>query len=176
MMAGFIIAILVVVFSYGVSQLMNQKELEFIIDNPTNEKIQVQIDEQHYEVEANSFKIITLEPGKHLLDGKHTFTYDFIHHGVINPTKSTYYLYKRFYGSVAKKDSVFQHAPTINMKGKEYLFTDTVSDYFIQDFYYNLNEDFPDWTNSQKDSLKIDARKKIFRKAAFEDFYKKEIE
>ncbi|MFV0237772.1 MAG: hypothetical protein ACK5HU_04460 [Flavobacteriales bacterium] len=174
MMTGFVIAILVVVFSYGISKLMNQKKLEFIIDNPTSEKIQVQIDEQHYEIAAKSFKKIELEKGDHLLNGKHSFTYDFIHHGVINPTKSTYYLYKRFYGSVAKKDSIFQHAPFLKVNKKKYLFTDTISAYFIQDFYYNLNEDFPNWTNSQKDSLKIDARKKIFRKEDFENFYKKE--
>ncbi len=174
MITGFVIAIIVVIFSYGVSQLMNQKELEFIIDNPTNEKIQVQIDDQEYEVDANSFKIIKLELGDHVLNGQHKFTYDYIHHGVINPTKSTYYVYKRYYGSVAKKDSIFQNAPTLNIDGEKYQFTDTISDYFIQDFYYNLNEDFPSWTNSQKDSLKIDARKKIFRKVAFEDFYKKE--
>ncbi len=176
MITGLVIAIIVVVFSYVGSQFMNQKELEFIIDNPTSETIKVQLDDKEYEVEANSFKVIDLEVGEHVLNGKDVFTYDFIHHGVLNPTRSTYYMYKRYYGSVAKKDSIFEHAPVLKLEGKEYKFTDTVSHYFIQDFYYNLNEDFPSWTNSQKDSLKIDSRKKIFRKDDFEKFYQKEQE
>lgn len=175
MITGLVIAIAVVVFSYIVSQFMNQKQLEFIIDNPTSEAIEVQLDNEKHTIEANSFKVVELEVGKHMLNGKDMFTYDFIHHGVINPTRSTYYLYKRYYGSVAKKDSIFEHAPVLKIDGKEYRFTDTVSHYFIQDFYYNLNEEFPNWTNSKKDSLKIDSRKKIFRKDDFEAFYKKEV-
>lgn len=176
MLTGLMIAVLVVIFSYVVSHFMNQKELEFIIDNPTSEKISVQIDDQNHVIEAHSFKIIGLETGEHTLNGEHKFIYDFIHQGVLNPTRSTYYIYKRFYGSVAKKDSVFQNAPVLKIADKEYRFTDTISAYFIQDFYYNLNENFPDWTNSQKDSLKIDSRKKIFRKEDFEVFYKKEVD
>ncbi len=174
MITGLVIAIVVAVFSYVVALFMNQKELEFIIDNPTSEKISVQIDDKKYDIEARSFKTIELEKGEHVLNGKHKFTYNFIHHGVLNPTRSTYYLYKRFYGSVAKKDSIFQNASVLKIADKEYRFTDTISDYFIQDFYYNLNENFPDWTNSKKDSLKIDSRTKIFRKKDFEAFYKKE--
>ncbi len=171
---GFLFAVIAVIASYGLSQFMNKKKLEYIIDNPTSQKIKVKVDDNSYDIEPFSFKKIELNIGEHILNNEHKFRRGHILHGVINPTKSTYYMYKRYYGSVANRDSVFSNAPIINIKNIDYKFTDTVSSYFIQDFYYNLDEVFPSWTNSQKDSLNIDSRKKIFRKNDFINFYKTE--
>ncbi len=175
---GFVIAILLVLISYFIAQFLNKKKLNFIIDNPTDKSITVNIDDKVYDIKANSSKIIQLNSGRHLLNGKHYFNYNFIHQGVINPTRATYYIHKRFYGSVHKKDSIFKHTPPLQIGGRYYQFTDTVSGYFIQDFYYNLNENFPRLTHSKriKDTLNIDARKKIFREKDFKIFYDKEQE
>ena len=176
MLIGMVGALLLVVLSLIIPRFFQQKKLDFIIDNPTHQTIEVQIDAEKYTLKPLEQVVVSLKTGTHILNQKDTFNIDFIHHGVINPTRSTYFLYKKYYGSVAKRDSIFKNALILDWKGKKIQFTDTTSAVFIQDFYYNLNEDFPAWTNanSVKDSLKNDSRVKIFRENDFQNFYKNE--
>lgn len=174
---GFIIATLICVVSYWVYFDYIQKKDFQIIDNPTKETLNVTIDNKKYIVAPNQSLEIELASGKHTMlvtdnNGSEILpSTQFSSHkerGLINPTLSRYYIYGMPYGPKVNKDSIFKNLKT-TFKGKTYLGDLKIdSAIYSEDFYYNINENYPDLTlKSENETL----RTKIFREGDFKQFY-----
>lgn len=147
----------------------------YVIDNPSDQTINMKIDDVDYTIASQQFVRVDLEKGKHTLkfnyNGKAVDTVIQIRKasGLFNPTLSDYYVFTRPYGYRENKDSLFtsQH---ISIDNKAYLGMITKEEtLFIEDFYYNLDQDYP------KIFLKSGEKKtdlsKIFSKEGFKQFY-----
>jgi len=125
---GGILVLLFVVLAfvgYGYYELVWKAKINgsTLIDNPTNKALIVTIDNQQYEVPANTFLKVDLEMGHHKIDCK---DYNiagedlYLHpteYSVINPTKSTYVIYNIIY---TKKDLKSQFK-AYAVEGREFI-------------------------------------------------------
>ncbi|RZJ65835.1 MAG: hypothetical protein EOO47_25645 [Flavobacterium sp.] len=108
---------------YGYYELVLKAKLNgaTLIDNPTAQAINVKIDDQTYDVPANSFIKVELALGMHKIDCKafgienQDLNLDPTEYGVINPTKSKYVTYNIIY---TKKDLKDQFKP-YQVEGRE---------------------------------------------------------
>ena len=148
-----------------------------MIDNPTKQTLNIMIDNNEYIVSAGQNITIELGVGNHKIEAKNDLdsiilpTTNFevkSSRGLINPTKSVYFIYGMPYGPNVNKDSIFSTLKT-SYQGKTYA-GDVVVDsaIYTENFYYNLNEDFPKLTLKSENSV---LRKKIFREEDFKQFY-----
>ena len=147
----------------------------YIIDNPTDKSLKINIDEEQYTLAPQQF--IRLEIAK----GKRKIKYDFNGvsvdtiieirraSGLINPTLTDYYIFTRPYGNRPNKDSIFT-SQNIAIDNKAYLgIISKNQNLYMEDFYYNLDQDYPKLfirNNDKKTDLS-----KIFRKEDFKQFY-----
>lgn len=174
---GFLIALLICVISLWVYFSYIEKESYHVIDNPTDKNLKVTIDEQNYMLAPMQQIEINLTPGNHTVSAiAENDTTSFPGRnfevknarGLINPTLSRYYIYGLPYGPKVNKDSIFRNLKT-TFQGKTYMGDLRIdSAVYTEDFYYNLNEEFPSLTlKSENETL----RRKIFREIEFKQFY-----
>ena len=179
---GFIIALLICVASLWIYFTFLQKKSYHLIDNPGKNSLLVQIDENEYNIAPGQFVQVALSMGEHTISTKiENDTLPLIQRafvvadkrGLLNPTLSRYYIYGMPYGPKVNKDSIFANLKT-EFKGKTYLGDLRIdSAIYTEDFYYNINEEFPAMTlQSENDTL----RRKIFREDDFKQFYFKNYE
>lgn len=95
----FIISLLSILLSGCFSQPTAQ---DFWVDNPTNREITIKIDEQEYNIPANSGTFVNLSWGKHQLqyhkEQLHFFVQDNqSNQAFINPTQSNYVIFRMIY-------------------------------------------------------------------------------
>ncbi|MDO5654775.1 MAG: hypothetical protein Q4G27_01385 [Flavobacteriaceae bacterium] len=179
---GFIIALFVTIISLWIYFNYIQKKNYQLIDNPTQQTLQVQIGDNQYIVAPGQQLQISLPTGQYNIQTQtlnDTLSYPQTsfevtkQRGLINPTLATYYIYGMPYGPRVNKDSIFENLKT-TFKGKTYSGDLQIdSAVYTENFYYNMNENFPGLTiKSENEAL----RKKIFRENDFKQFYFKNYE
>ncbi|MGI9525722.1 MAG: hypothetical protein ACR2MS_01285 [Weeksellaceae bacterium] len=176
-LVGFIIALLICAISLWIYFSFIQRKNIQLIDNPTGVSIQVEINNQSYSIAPDQYVEVNLKKGKYTIAVKSevdslnlpetTFTVN-TQRGVINPVRANYFIYGMPYGPTVNKDSIFSQR-NLTYAGKTYAGDVRLdSSIYIENFYYNLNEDFPPVAlKSENNSL----RRKIFREAEFKQFY-----
>ncbi len=176
---GFVVALMVAVFAFGIYFLFLAKENSYLVDNPTSNTYYFKINNgnekiitggQYVEVELNEGKnsIKEFDDKKSLLSDS-AFNVNKVR-GLVNISHSDYYIHRQYYGYDLKKDSLLTALGQTEIDGKKYyggpkhfnkLYTD--------DFYYNIDEDYD---NVVKNIDTIESRVKIFRKQDFLNYYK----
>ena len=151
-----------------------KKENYYYLDNPTKNEIEVSVDNKKYLIKPETFEKIELKKGKHAIKIQHsTFSLDtflFVNdvNGVINPSLSDYYIYKKYYGYRKNKDSIIDALSKVKIDETYYRGAIVhCHDLTIEGFDYGLDESFPKII--QKDTL--NDRKKIYRKKDFVALY-----
>lgn len=173
-LAGFIIALVIVAICYLIYGLFLEKKDSYLITNPSETQIEIQLDGKTLIIAPKQTTNIELAKGKHRLNfelnGQQTDTTFMLTraNAIINPTKSDYFVFTRPYGPNRNVDSLFNtHTLTIDEKvyhGNIKKFNDL----FIQDFYYNLDQDYPTFFLKRGEEVDL---KKIFSKDDFIQFY-----
>lgn len=171
---GLLLTIGIVMVSYMVYILFLEKKDSYLIANPSEESLQIKIDEQKYTIAPKQTTEIKLSPGTHRINfdyqGKTTDTVFDVqyYNGLINPTRADYYVFTRPYGAARNRDSLFT-SQTLAIDEKVYYGNIKHSDdLYIQGFYYNLNHDFPKFFIRKGEHVDVS---KIFSKEDFKQFY-----
>jgi hypothetical protein len=172
---GLIIAVSFAVLSMMMYFWFLKKDNYFVMDNPTSSKIEVEWNSKKIILSPFEIKKIEVNEGSNRLffkekNGNQLDTILNIKglRGVINPTKTTYYIFTQLYGVVKNKDSIMLSQSTI-IKDKVYFGNiKKDSSLFIQDFYFNLDEPYQKLI---KNIDTIEKRKKIFREKEFINYY-----
>lgn len=171
---GLIITIGIVAISYLIYALFLNKKDSYLIANPSGESIELFIDEKSFVIAPNQITPIELSPGSHSMkfqyDGQQIDTVFEVkfHNGLINPTKSDYYIFTRPYGAGRNRDSLFT-SQTITIDEK--VFYGNIqhqNSLYIQGFYYNLDQDYPKVFMNKGEDIDVS---KIFSKEDFKQFY-----
>ncbi len=158
-----------------------KKENYFYLDNPSKKIVKVKVNKIYFDIPPASFLKIKLKKGKHLISiqkdnerVKDTFFVVNDVNGVVNPTFSSYYIYKKIYGYRKNKDSIINAQKILTIDGISYKGDiEESKNIIISNFDFGLDESFP--TIIHKDS--ITDRKKIYRKEDFiSEFYNLKIE
>ena len=165
-----ILGVIVIIYNL----FLNKKD-GYVIDNPTDQTINIKISDANYTIAPQQNVRIDLDLGKHTIQydykGKNVDTVIQIRRasGVINPTLQDYYVFTRPYGHRENVDSIFK-SRHIAIDNKAYLGIITKEQgLYIEDFYYNLDQDYP--RIFLKSSDKTTDLSKIFRKEDFKQFY-----
>lgn len=165
-----ILGVIVLIYNFVLS-----KPDGYVIDNPSDNTINMRIDERDFTIAPQQFVRIDLPKGEHTLkfqyNGKQVDTVIEIRRsaGLINPTLSDYYVFTRPYGVRENKDSIFK-SRNIAIDNKAYLGNIFKADkMYEEDFYYNLDQKYP--KVFIKNSEKKTDLSKIFRKEDFKQFY-----
>ncbi|MDR1877261.1 MAG: hypothetical protein LBQ84_06520 [Flavobacteriaceae bacterium] len=181
---GLLVAISLCVISVLIYKFFIEKNDEFLLDNPTEDTINVIFNGENYLLASGQTLKVSVHQGKNTIssvsgkDGKAIlkdtfFTLEKTNRGLINPTGSTYYTFRRYYGHIKNIDSLYKANKTI-IGGKEYVGEiKEYKDLVLQDFYFNVNEDFPKVIN-KVDTM--ESRVKLFRKTQFLEFYQSTFE
>lgn len=165
-----LLGVIVLVYNFVLS-----KPDGYVIDNPSDQTINIKIDDNDYTIASQQFARVDLEKGKHTvkydINGKKVDTVIQIRRasGLFNPIGKDYYVFTRPYGHRENVDSIFA-SRNIAIDNKAYLGLITKEEgLYIEDFYYNLDQDYP------RIFLKSDDKKtdlsKIFNKEDFKQFY-----
>src|SRR5690606_6925630 len=171
---GLLVTVGIIVLSYLVYVFFLDKKDSYLIANPSDEKLEIKIDNQNYTVAPNQTTEVKVAPGKHSI--KFTYkgqTTDTVldvknYNGVINPTRSDFYIFTRPYGAGRNRDSLFT-SQTLTIDEKVYYGNIKHSnDLYIQGFYYNLDVDYPKFFLRKGEPTDIS---KIFTKEDFKQFY-----
>ncbi|MDD3772630.1 MAG: hypothetical protein RBT46_02680 [Weeksellaceae bacterium] len=172
--SGLLITIGITVLCYLVYIVFLEKKDSYLITNPSEEYLEVQIDGQKYTIAPQQYIPIQLKGGEHSLqfdfDGKSTDTVFMVTraNAVINPTRSDYYVFIRPYGGGRNVDSLFT-SQTLTIDERVYNGNIThYNDLYIQDFYYNLDQDYPKMFLKKGVEVNLS---KIFSKSDFKQFY-----
>lgn len=150
------------------------KKDSYLITNPSEDYLEIKIDNQDYKLAPNQFVKVKLKGGEHKLQ----FNYkdevvDTVFritraNAVINPTRSDYYVFVRPYGAGRNRDSIFT-SQTITIDNRVYNGNVThYNDLYIQDFYYNLDQKYPKFFINKGEATDLP---KIFSKEDFQQFY-----
>lgn len=172
--AGLVLTIVIIIVCYAIYNLFLAKKDSYLIANPSEEMLQINIDNESYKIAPNQITEIKLTPGKHAIKfnykGKDTDTVFEVkyYNGLINPTRSDYYIFARPYGAGRNRDSLFT-SQTLSIDNKVYYGNIKHSnELYIQGFYYNLDQDYPKFFI--KKDIPTDPTK-IFSKEEFKQFY-----
>lgn len=161
------------------------KEQKLILTNPTEQTIQVKIDDQEYNVEPEGATPLNLKVGNHtmIVPGGETVNFKVYNNstgGIINPTKSAHIVYTMIYAIDDKASNSFM--PPV----KEVLIDGTVYEGPIQTTdamfidnnvfrcTYFVGEPFPEEIMLGDKNSKGNLRSKYFTKKEFIDFYAEE--
>lgn len=180
---GLCIAISIGLISFFIYKIYIEKNDEFLLDNPSNDEIKVILNGKSYLLAAGQSLSIPVISGKNTISsqdihGKSILKDTFFvitknTRGLINPSLSTYFTFRRYYGHIKNMNSLYQ-AHRRKIDGKEFMGEiNEYSQLIIQDFYYNINQNFPKIIN-KVDS--IESRVKLFRKNQFLEFYRSTFE
>lgn len=171
---GLFVTIGLVILFYGVYKVFLEKKDSYLITNPSDEYLKVQLDNQTYTVAPKQITEIEMDGGKHHLKftykGKETDTVINVtrFNAIINPTKADYYVFVRPYGAGRNRDSLFT-SQTLTIDEK--VFYGNIKHYngiYIQDFYYNLDQKYPQFFLKKGVPTNLS---KIFSKEDFKQFY-----
>lgn len=171
---GLIITIGITAICYFIYMAFLNKKDSYLITNPSDEYLEVRIDEQTFTLAPNQITSVKLRGGQHTLN----FTYknevvDTVfritrHNAIINPTRADYYVFVRPYGAGRNVDSIFT-TKTITIDSRVYNGDITrYNDLYIEDFYYNLDQDYPKFFINKGEKTDLS---KIFTKDDFMQFY-----
>lgn len=180
---GLLIALFIGIISFFIYKFYIEKNDEFLLDNPNKEEIKVLVNGKSYLLAGGQSLSIPVNSGKNTISCQNKqgnvilkdtfFVITKNKRGLINPSLATYFTFKRYYGHIKNRDSIYR-AHRKNINGKEFL--GEIGEYnqlVIQDFYYNINQNFPKIIN-KVDS--IESRIKLFRKNQFLEFYRSTFE
>ncbi|MEL6133071.1 MAG: hypothetical protein AAFR59_06860, partial [Bacteroidota bacterium] len=149
------------------------------LDNAGDQDLTVQIDELVFKVPAGSYKLITLDPGRHsltikdkagnVLDDQKTFT--LIEGGLINLAKSDYIIWTELYGDMElRKTKLNEEWFKVGEESPIYGEFEQLRDTDIERIYvekrwdFGLSESFPETlTQFSPIEEKFVIRKKLFR-------------
>lgn len=171
---GLIITIIITAACYLIYMAFLNKKDSYLITNPSEEYLELKIDDQTYTLAPKQVVPVKLRGGQHTLN----FTYqdeevDTVFritraNAVINPTRADYYVFVRPYGAGRNVDSIFTHK-TITIDNRVYNGDIThYNDLYIEDFYYNLDQEYPKFFIKKGEKTDLS---KIFSKEDFMQFY-----
>lgn len=156
----------------------------FILDNPTDKAIKVEIDGKKYNIEPNKFEKLKLKAGKHnmkLSDGEdiNFIVYSDSKGGVINPTGSDYIFVHMAYVVKGSEKNFAPAGEDIVIDGVEYngpfgLANDLIIDKNIKGWKYDIHTPFPKKETTSDRNSKGNIRTKIFTKSEFINFFEEE--
>lgn len=171
---GLVVTLILVLSCYGIYVTFLEKKDSYLIANPSEESLHINIDTEKYTIAPRQSVEIKLTPGEHKLNfnfqGKTIDTVFEVkyYNGLINPTQSDYYIFTRPYGPGRNRDSLFT-SQTLTIDEKVYYGNIKHSnDLYIQGFYYNLDQDYPKFFIRKGDPVDVS---KIFSKEGFKQFY-----
>ncbi|PQL95828.1 hypothetical protein [Apibacter adventoris] len=180
---GLLIALLICAFSVLWYKFFLENKDEFLLDNPTSEKITVVLNGKKYILGSGQTLSVSIKKGKNTISSiaengtillqDTTINIQNFTRGLINPARANYYTFRRYYGHIKNLDSLYKAHKTY-IGGK--LYVGEIKKYntvLIQDFYLNINQKYPKIIN-KTDS--IGSRVKLFRENQFLDFYQKSFE
>ena len=167
------LAVLVFLF-YNV--FLNKKD-GYVIGNPSNKTITININNKDYTVAPQQQARVELPKGKtkivYTFNNKTTDTIVEITrgNGFINPTRQEYITFTRPYGIRKNKDSIFL-SNHLSIDNKVYQgILEKSSQLYIENFYYNIDQDYPKMFIKSSGSEKATDLSKIFNKEDFKQFY-----
>ncbi len=176
---GLIIAVLTVLFAFGVYFLFLAKRNYYLVDNPTDQTYYFILNGgRENTITAGQNFQVDLQKGQNrvkVFDNKHNLLYDsaFVvkkDRGLLNITHQDYYINEQFYGYGLNKDSLIAARKATVIDNKNYLNEPKLMDrLYSEDFYYNVDEDYD---KVIKNVQKVESRTKIFRKDDFLIYYK----
>lgn len=176
---GLIIAVLTVLFAFGVYFLFLAKRNYYLVDNPTDNTYYFILNNgrENTITAGQNFKV-DLKKGRNrvkVLDDKRNLLYDSAFEvkkdrGLLNIAHEDYYINEQFYGYGLNKDSLIAARKATVIDNKNYLNEPKLMNrLYSEDFYYNVDEDYD---KVIKNVQKIESRTKIFRKDDFLIYYK----
>ncbi len=176
---GLIIAVLTVLFAFGVYFLFLAKRNYYLVDNPTDNTYYFILNNgrENTITAGQNFKV-DLKKGRNrvkVLDDKRNLLYDSAFEvkkdrGLLNIAHQDYYINEQFYGYGLNKDSLIAARKATVIDNKNYLNEPKLMNrLYSEDFYYNVDEDYD---KVIKNVQKIESRTKIFRKDDFLIYYK----
>lgn len=176
---GLIIAVLTVLFAFGVYFLFLAKRNYYLVDNPTDNIYYFILNNgrENTITAGQNFKV-DLKKGRNrvkVLDDKRNLLYDSAFEvkkdrGLLNIAHQDYYINEQFYGYGLNKDSLIAARKATVIDNKNYLNEPKLMNrLYSEDFYYNVDEDYD---KVIKNVQKIESRTKIFRKDDFLIYYK----
>jgi hypothetical protein len=162
---------------FMIYNLFLNKDDGFVIDNPSNKTLVVKINDKDYTIAPQQHARIDLAKGKtkisYNFNNKNVDTVVNITrlNGMINPTGQEYYTFTRPYGIRKNKDSIFL-SNNLAIDNKVYHgIIEKSSQLYIENFYYNLDQDYPKMFIKSSSSDKNTDLSKIFNKEDFKQFY-----
>ncbi|HUH35979.1 MAG TPA: hypothetical protein VL022_09125 [Moheibacter sp.] len=171
---GLLITLGIAIVCYIVYLVFLDKKDSYLITNPTDDYLDLTIDEQAYRLAPNQMTAVQLKGGEHRLRferaGESVDTIFKItrYNAIINPTRADYYVFVRPYGPKRNVDSLFSHQ-TLTIGEKVYYGNIThYNDLYIQDFYYNLDQKYPKVFLNKGEETDLS---KIFTEDDFKQFY-----
>ncbi len=155
---------------------LNKKD-GFVIDNPSDKTLSIKINNQNYTVAPQQQARIDLPKGKtKILYSFNNQQIDTVINitrvnGMINPTRQEYVTFTRPYGIRKNKDSIFL-SNNLAIDDKVYHgMIEKSSQLYIENFYYNIDQEYPKMFIKSSGSEKATDLSKIFNKEHFKQFY-----
>lgn len=172
-----VIGFALVVYAYYLFFIKTENYI--LIDNPTENKIEVILGEKEYSIAPYLSAVAETEIGeqKMIYKIKDSTVLDTLvniskKNTVINPTLANYYIMSQFYGIKKDKDSIFQNVKSI-IESKIYIGEIEKKNLLsIDGFDYNLEDDFPEFLSDSE----LKSMKKIFREVEFKNYYTQNYE
>ncbi|WP_312312721.1 hypothetical protein [Empedobacter brevis] len=165
-------ALIIIIYNVFLS-----KKDGYIIDNPSNKTLVIKINDKDFTIAPQQNARVDLAKGKaHIIytfNNKNVDTVVTITraNGFINPTGQEYYTFTRPYGVRKNKDSIFL-SNNIAIDNKIYHgIIEKSSQLYIENFYYNIDQDYPKMFIKSAGSEKATDLSKIFSKEDFKQFY-----
>ena len=176
---GLIIAILTVLFAFGIYFLFLAKKDYYLVDNPTENTYYFNLNNGgENTITAGQQFPIDLRKGQNsvkVFDGQKKLLYDSVfvvkkNRGLLNIAHQDYYINEQFYGYGLNKDSLIMARKSTVIDNKNYVNAPKLfNKLYTEDFYYNIDEDYD---KVIKNVQKVESRTKIFRKVDFLNYYK----
>ena len=176
---GLIIALIAVIFAFGIYFLFLSKKNYYLVDNPTDNTFYFKINNGEEKIIGAGAKLqIDLKQGKNavkVFDDQRKMLYDsgFVdnkNRGLLNIAHQDYYVNEQFYGYGLNKDSLITARRITVIDGKDFVNSPKkFNSLYTDDFYYNIDEKYDQIV---KNVQKVESRTKIFRKVDFLNYYK----
>ncbi|WP_413532574.1 hypothetical protein [Empedobacter brevis] len=167
-----LIALIVIIYN----SFLNKKD-GYVIDNPSNKTLTIKINDKDFTIAPQQNARVELKKGKtHIVYNFNNKNVDTIvnitrANGFINPARQEYYTFTRPYGVRKNKDSIFL-SNNIAIENKIYHgIIEKSSQLYIENFYYNIDQDYPKMFIKSAGSEKATDLSKIFNKEDFKQFY-----
>jgi hypothetical protein len=167
---------LTVIILFIYNNFLNKQD-GYVIDNPSKQTLAIKINDNDYTVAPEQQARIEIPKGKakivYSFNNKSVDTVVDITRssGMINPTRQQYITFTRPYGVRKNKDSIFlTHNNDIDNKVYHGIIEKS-SQLYIENFYYNIDQDYPRMFIKSSGSEKATDLSKIFNKEDFKQFY-----